>query len=170
MTHFQARLSWLLTTYTILLTAGICAAALYEYSLHHTVWSLLLLGLFLVTSLFSVRGYEVQPGRLFIRRPFRTTVVDLSDLTEASTEPDLVRSSWSLWSTRGYFGFIGYGYKGDIGTYRAYVTNSGKAVLLRFLSGKQIVVSPESPEEFIEAILPGSNDADDPARRHATKD
>jgi hypothetical protein len=127
---------------------------MYEYSLHHIVWVLLLLGLFLLTGLFSVRGYEVQPGRLLIRRPFWTTVVDLSDLIEASTEPDLIRSSWSLWSTRGYFGFIGYGNNGDIGTYRAYVTNSGKAVLLRFLSGKQIVVSPESPEEFIVAVLP----------------
>jgi hypothetical protein len=34
-----------------------------------------------------------------------------------------------------------------------YVTDPSKAVLLRFSSRKPVVVSPESPEDFLDAVL-----------------
>ena len=102
--------------------------------------------------LFAVRGFDVGSGRLTIQRFGRTTEIDLHDLVEATPVPDLARKSISLWSTRGMFGFIGYFYSSATGTYRAYITDSAKAVLLRFRTGKIVVVSPEGVDQFIEAV------------------
>jgi hypothetical protein len=139
----------------VLVFAGLVGVAVFNLFRGNLSVALSLLavacGLSLVGFL-SVRGYDVDQGRLIIERLGWRTVIDLSDLTEAEEVPKLVRSSISLWSTRGLFGFIGYGYTTRFGTYRAYVTNPGTAVLLRFLSGRIIVVSPESPNEFVTAV------------------
>ncbi len=51
----------------------------------------------------------------------------------------------------GLFGFVGY-YRNEIlGTYKAYATNEFSTVVLD-LSGEKIVVTPDKPDEFAEAV------------------
>ena len=112
----------------------------------------------LLVGLLAVRGFAVDHDQLIIERPAWKTYVDLSNLSEAEVVPKLVNSSFSVWSTRGLFGFIGYGYASKVGSYRAYVTDSSKTVVLRFSNGKVLVVSPESPETFVATLLAGLRD------------
>ena len=101
---------------------------------------------------FAVRGFEVTQGKLLVHRFGRDTEIDLHELIEVTPAPKLVRTSLSLWSTRGVWGFIGYGYSTATGTYRAYITDSARAVLLRFTTGKIVVVSPDRVDQFLEAV------------------
>jgi hypothetical protein len=152
MRNFQARLSPFLKGYTLVLTAAVVAAAAYLASQGQVVTAVLVLGGLLFLSLFSVRGYAVGNGRLLIKRAAWVTTVELSGLREASPAPGLVSRSVSLWSTRGLFGVIGYAYRKGLGVYRAYVTDPRTAVVLQFQSGKKVVVSPDSPGDFLSAI------------------
>jgi hypothetical protein len=169
MTHFRARLGSFMRAYTVFIFVALTGAALFSFLRgdNSAAFSLLavLVGLLLI-GLFSVRGYDVDRGQLIIERPAWKTYVDLSDLSEAEVVPRLVNSSISTWSTRGLFGFIGYGYASKIGSYRAYVTDSSKAVLLRFSSGKMLVVSPDSPTEFITVLMAGLKESSMPERGH----
>jgi hypothetical protein len=116
--------------------------------------SLGILAAMLLTGLFSVRGYGVGQGHMIIKRPLWNTRIDLADLAEASLMPDLATQfSISLFSTRGFFGMIGFAHKKGLGVFRMYITDPSKAVLLRFSSKKPIVISPESPEDVLDAVL-----------------
>jgi hypothetical protein len=83
MTQFQSRLSPLHRAHTLLLPVGIAAAASYEFSQGHTstfAGLLVLLGMFLLAGLFSVRGYAVGQRTSIIKRPGRNTSIDLAGL------------------------------------------------------------------------------------------
>lgn len=155
MNHFSTRLSPLIKGYNLLVFGVLAALGLFNLARGNLSAAIPLLSIFLALFLvgfLAVRGYDVGDGQLVIHRPAWDTFIDLGDLNEARTAPKLVWSSFSLWSTRGLFGFIGYGYASEIGSYRAYITDPSKAVMLRFSSGKVVVVSPESPTEFIASV------------------
>ena len=156
--HYKARLGTFMRAYTLFIFIGLAGAASFSFLRGDTIAGISLLAVFgflLLTGLFSVRGYGIEGDQLVIERPAWNTYVDLSSLCEAKPVPNIVNRSYSLWSTRGLFGFIGHGYTSEIGDYRAYVTDSSNAVLLRFSTGKVLVVSPDRPAEFVSTLLTG---------------
>lgn len=158
MRHFGARLSPLpkvITLLTLTVFASIALVTLSRAPRHEGVLVLGVLAMMVLPGwLLSVRGYAVGQGQLIVKRPLWSTRIDLSGLSEASLMPELGKQfSISLFSTRGFFGMIGYAYKKGLGVYLMYATNLSKAVLLRFSSRKPVVVSPESPEDFLDAVL-----------------
>ena len=56
----------------------------------------------------------------------------------------------------GLFSFSGWYCNKALGTYRAWVTDPGKTVVLRY-GVKTVVVSPSEPEAFVEAVVRGGN-------------
>ena len=56
-----------------------------------------------------------------------------------------------LFGNGGVFCFIGYYRNAILGNYRAYVTDYAKSVILEF-GGRKILVSPDDPEAFVEAL------------------
>jgi hypothetical protein len=152
-----AGLTPFLKAYTAVLVGAVAVLALIgllQGQSSATAGLLVGVGLILLPGLFSVRGYDVDRERLIIRRPGWSGTIDLAGLAGVSAEPNLVSRSISLWSTRGLFGFIGYGYKKGVGVYRSYVTRPSNAVLLAFHSGPKVALSPESPDEFIAVLAP----------------
>ena len=55
----------------------------------------------------------------------------------------------------GLFGFVGYFHNEILGSYRAYATNELNTVVLVF-DGETIVVTPDDPEAFVEAVKAAS--------------
>lgn len=157
MRYFEARLSRFSLIYTgalLALMAGTIGFLLYQRFEREVFGVLIALAVILSVGLFSVRGYEIEARTLRIKRPLWTTEVDLGPLTSVEPAPFLAKSvSISLWSTRGFFGLVGFFYKRGIGVYHAYVTDLRNAVLLRFQTGMPIVVSPDAPPKFVEAVL-----------------
>lgn len=112
----------------------------------------LILPLLLFAALpFIVRGYRVVDGVLHIRRLFWSTRFKLDALQSAETRPDAMQGSIRLCGNGGLFSFTGLYRSSALGRYRAFVNDWRRTVVLRF-PNRTIVVSPDDPEAFVNAL------------------
>jgi len=115
----------------------------------------------------SVNGYSVKEGRLLIHRLGWATKFDLAQLSGFEINPHAMMGSIRLVGNGGLFCFIGYYRNAILGHYRAYVTDTAKAVVLDF-GDRKIVVSPDDTEAFVEALRESAkgvcNEPDKPAK------
>ena len=118
-----------------------------------TVWAgpgifALILG---ITSLFCVRGFAIRRGDLWIRRSFWETHVPLAGLNGAWADPEAMRRSIRSAGNGGLTAYTGWFRNKKLGSYRAYVTDPKRAVVLE-IGEKKIVVSPDRPEAFLRVL------------------
>jgi len=102
-------------------------------------------------ALATVRGYELAPGLLRVRRLLWTTEVALDGLERAWASPEAMRRSWRLFGNGGLFSITGIFRNARLGTYRAYAMDPKRAVVIE-LAQRKLVVTPESPEAFLAAL------------------
>lgn len=110
-----------------------------------------LVALLLGMMLFTVRGYSV-PGRvLLVRRLLWNTRLQLEGLVSATSDPEAMRSSLRTFGNGGGFSYTGRYWNKRLGSYRAFVTDPARSVVLRW-PDRTIVVSPASPEAFVQEV------------------
>jgi hypothetical protein len=99
-------------------------------------------GILLVGLLFAPMGYTVSSANVTVNRLGRNLVISRASID-------------------GFCGSYGLFYSSGLGIFRAYVTNSASLVLITLKGTKKIVLSPESPDEFIwmVAIIPAYGSA-----------
>ncbi len=102
--------------------------------------------------LFAVRGYRLDGAHLYVQRPLWETDVDLRELESAEIDPGAMQGSWRTFGNGGLFSFSGWYRNKKLGSYRAFVTDFGNAVILR-MAHRAVVLSPGDPEAFIEDLL-----------------
>ena len=102
-------------------------------------------------ALFMVRGYEVRPGELRIRRLLWSTELSLANLRAAWAEPTAMSNSLRLFGNGGLFVFAGLFWNRQLGRYRAFATQPAHAVVLE-LERRAVVVTPDDPGRFLEAL------------------
>ena len=102
-------------------------------------------------ALFAIRGYSVSKEALLIHRLFWATRIPLEDLQSAEVRPGAMRGSIRTFGNGGFFSFSGWYRNRALGSYRAYVTDLQRTVILRF-PNRTLVVSPESPEDFVREL------------------
>jgi len=102
-------------------------------------------------AVFMVRGYVLTGVSLRIKRLGWESRIDLSELISVAADPDALRKSLRVWGNGGMFSFTGWFRNGKLGTYRAFVTDAKRAVVLRF-PGKTMVVTPEDPGRFVNEV------------------
>ena len=112
----------------------------------------LLLALVVACALFIVRGYTVTPDAILVHRLLWTTRLPLAGLQSAQFEPNAMRWSIRTFGNGGFFSFSGFYRNKLLGAYRAFVTDRNRTVVLRY-SGRTVVVSPSSPEEFAHEFV-----------------
>jgi Bacterial PH domain len=160
MTHFRAPWSKSLivaSTFATLVCLGVSYALwtlpLRGGSAESLRFSLVLLPLtvILICALFTVRGYSISNRELAIHRLFWTTGVSLKGLQAVYFDPDATRRSIRTFGNGGFFSFTGYFRNKQLGSYRAFMTDRRRAVVIRF-SDSVIVVSPDRPEDFVNTI------------------
>jgi hypothetical protein len=116
------------------------------------VWiSPLPLGVVVLSALFSIRHYALDSEGLHVRRPLWTTRLPLTGLKSARVEPEAMTRSLRLFGNGGLFSFTGYFRNKALGTYRAFVTDPKRSVVLRF-QDRTIIVSPDAPEDFVSDL------------------
>lgn len=106
----------------------------------------------MVAVLFAVSGYEVEGGRLRIRRLLWSDSLPLATLSSAVRDPALTVGSWRIAGNGGLFSFTGWFRSKALGNYRAYVTDFDRVVVLRFHDRRPVVVSPADPDAFVAAV------------------
>jgi hypothetical protein len=147
-----------LTLMITLIAAAICMGFPVVYYYFHPVRNLgtalvclFPIVTFLGVALFSVRSYHVEEGVLRIQRAIWSTRISLRPLESAELQPGVMGRSWRLWGIGGMFGWIGWFRNSSLGTYRAWVTDRQKTVVLK-AGGKTYVVSPDQPEKFLQVL------------------
>lgn len=104
--------------------------------------------------LFTVRGYAVEGSGLLVRRLVWNTRLSLEGLVSATADPRAMESSLRTFGNGGGFSFTGRFRNTRLGSYRAFVTDPARAVVLRW-PDQTIVISPDSPEAFVREISGG---------------
>jgi transcriptional regulator with XRE-family HTH domain len=110
------------------------------------------LGVVLLAALLSIRGYSVVDGKILVHRLGWSTRFDISQLQQIEANPGIMVGSVRLMGIGGLFAFIGTFRNELLGVYRAYATDGNNAVVLD-LAASKVVVTPDSPNEFVEAVL-----------------
>jgi hypothetical protein len=101
--------------------------------------------------LFTVRGYTVSPDVILVHRLFWMTRLPLAALKSAQFQPNAMRRSLRTFGNGGLFSFTGFFRNSSLGTYRAFVTDPHRTVVLRF-PARTVVLSPSAPEDFVHDI------------------
>ena len=111
----------------------------------------LLTAINLVIVSLCVRGYELAPGELRIRRSLWLTRWPLDPTTRAIVRPDAMKGSWRTWGNGGMLAISGHFSGSGLGRYRAFVTDPQRTVVLETQRGI-VVVSPDDPQRFADCV------------------
>ncbi|SDZ87359.1 PH domain-containing protein [Microbulbifer marinus] len=117
----------------------------------YTVAILLPPAIFVLSALFAIRGYRIERTALLILRFGWHTRIPLQGLTSAEADPEAMHGSIRLFGNGGLFGFTGLYRNSKLGRYRAFATDSSRAVVLHFPE-RTLVVTPDRPAQFAAAL------------------
>jgi hypothetical protein len=103
---------------------------------------------------FAPRGFAIDKGRLrILRNGWPSTEIPLETVRAvALLEPDALRGSLKLLGMGGLFGYYGLFRSPTLGSYRLHATRGGGLVLVRS-EARTLVLTPEPPDAFVEALL-----------------
>lgn len=100
---------------------------------------------------FVIRGYSIDRDAILVKRLFWSTRLPRADLEWAEVMPDAMCRSLRTCGNGGAFSFTGWYWSKALGSYRAFVTDPKRTVVLRFKKRK-VVISPAAPEEFVRDL------------------
>jgi hypothetical protein len=103
-------------------------------------------------ALFTVRGYTITPDAILVHRLLWATRLPRAGLKSAEFVPKAMCGSLRTCGNGGFFSFTGFYWSKTFRSYRAYVTDLNRTVVLRY-ERRTVVVSPESPEDFVREVM-----------------
>lgn len=105
----------------------------------------------ILSLMLLVRGYTIANGVLTVHGLIWFRTFPLRSLCDIEYTPNLTAGSTRTFGLGGLFSYMGNYYHETVGNYRAYVTDGNLEVTLYF-NETVVVISPEDPLAFIEAI------------------
>lgn len=100
---------------------------------------------------FMILGYSITDDAILIKRLLWTTRLERRGLKSAEVIPHAMKKSLRTFGNGGGFSFTGWYWNKPLGSYRAFVTDLEKTVVLRF-QGRTVVVSPSDPQAFVNEL------------------
>jgi hypothetical protein len=144
------------TTLAVAVLLAVMLAGLLTGPRQLLLWRVAMVGVPLAVLLgalpFMVRGYLLTERHIEVRRLGWSTVLPLAGLVSVSGEPDGLRGSLRLFGNGGLFAISGVFWNRRLGRFRAYATDPGRVVLLRYRDGRKIVVTPDDVQHFIVRV------------------
>ena len=159
MKHYEAHWSTSLvfmSIFTTVILLGVTAVMWWEAATQPQAamlrWvSLLPLSILFGCALYTVRGYAIASDAILVHRLLWSTTLPRTGLESATVDPDAMRSGLRTFGNGGAFSFSGFYYSKRLGSYRAFVTDRRRTVVLRY-TDRRIVLSPAVPEEFVSDL------------------
>jgi hypothetical protein len=159
MRHYEAPWSTSLIVMSVLTTVvclGATVGAWLSLAARHppgVLEGVMLLPLLILfgAALFTIRGYSIASDFIQVHRLLWSTALPRVGLESAQVEPDAMRGSIRTFGNGGAFSFTGFYYNRRLGSYRAYVTDPRRAVVLRY-ANRRVVLSPAAPEDFVHDL------------------
>jgi hypothetical protein len=95
----------------------------------------------------------VSSDALIIHRPLKNKLIPLNDIARGR----MIEKGELKWTIRtfgngGLFGYTGHFTNRKLGAMRWYATRRNDAVLLQTTEGKKILLTPDEPEAFLQAL------------------
>jgi hypothetical protein len=141
--------------FAVLMLAVIAAAGMFVMPARMLLARCVMVGLPIIVLagafLSIVSGYKLTATQLEVERPLWTTAFPLAQLLSAAGDQDVFKGSIRLFGNGGIFSFTGFFWKRGLGCYRAFATDPGRAVVLKFRH-RIIVVTPDDPQHFIVRV------------------
>ena len=107
----------------------------------------------LIASLpFMVRGYALSEAAIQVRRLLWNSPLPLEGLVAVTGEPEGMRGAVRLFGNGGLFGISGWFWSRRLGRFRAFATDPGRVVLLRYRDGRKVVVTPGDVQHFVVRV------------------
>lgn len=100
---------------------------------------------------FSVTGYSVDGGKLYIHRLGWSTTYNLEQLTLIQYEKNITMGSRRLCGNGGVFAYTGSYKNAILGKYHAYLTNLSDCLIIGF-DQKKIAISPDDCSAMKQVI------------------
>ncbi len=104
-----------------------------------------------ISLLFTVKGYSISGNSFRIKRLLWYTDIDISMLKSVEFDPKAMTGSIRTFGNGGLFSFSGRYKSNRLGSFKAYVTDFKKCVVI-IAAGQTVVVSPDNPELFVEVL------------------
>jgi Bacterial PH domain len=101
--------------------------------------------------LFTIRGYSLSSDSILVHRLLWSTELPRAGLESAEVDLEAMRGSLRTFGNGGAFSFTGFYYNKRLGSYRAYVTDPHRIVVLRY-ANRRAVLSPATPEDFVHDL------------------
>lgn len=111
----------------------------------HTLWPILIL---LGAAPFTIFNYTIHRDWIDVKRLLWSTSIPLAGLQSAEVLPNGMKRSLRLFGNYGLYSITGWYWNRTLGLYRAFVTDSGRTVVLHF-DKRKIILSPENPQQFV---------------------
>ena len=148
----------------VIIIASIVYVLLMMIYLHMPVWEGVLVILILVGGLFAPfltypQYIIVTDEGIGIHTLARTRLIPYSNIEtiERLDKSFMSMSTIRLFGIGGMLGNIGWFRNSQLGTFRAYITDSNKVFLIRLKQGKPIAISVSEPDDFMPFYLKGGN-------------
>ena len=112
---------------------------------------LLLVAILVGSYLLAPRGYRVEADAVLIRRPIGPIRIPIDRIKRIEKlPPEAIKKAVRTFGNGGLFGVYGHFRNSRLGSFRMYVTDHSKLVLLE--ADHVYVLSPDRPEVFVEAV------------------
>jgi len=145
-------LSALATLLCLVITLGIpWLPALRHHGEVEIIARWLPLALMIGCGLFTVRGYAITPDAILVHRLLWATRLPRAGLQSAEFVPNAMCKSIRTCGNGGFFSFTGFYWSKTLKSYRSYVTDPRRTVILRY-ENRTVVVSPGTPEDFVREL------------------
>ena len=110
-----------------------------------------------VAARYAVRGYTVTDDSIRVHRLGWSSSLPLDQLESATVSPYAMRRSRRDLANGGLFSYTGWFHNADLGSYRAFVTDHARTVVLRFPDradrDRVVVMSPDDPDGFVALLV-----------------
>ncbi|MCE7070656.1 MULTISPECIES: PH domain-containing protein [Dyadobacter] len=107
---------------------------------------------------FRPVDYRVTPNELIIRRSFDKVVIERSNIAKVEAlDSDRLRWSLRTFGVGGLFGYFGKYYHHKIGNMTWYATRRNNAVLIKTVKGKNIIITPDQVDAFVDEFQIAGN-------------
>jgi hypothetical protein len=147
-------ITWLCVALIVVVDATIAAVLLLERNPPWPVWPGLILGPAIIGAVWHgalVRRYRLREDEIVVERAWLTTRLPLTGLATVEADRDALRGARKIMGNDGLGAYAGRFRSQKLGNFRAYVSDPGCAVVLRW-PDRCLVVSPAQPGEFTDAV------------------
>ncbi|MBL0309788.1 MAG: hypothetical protein IPP77_08985 [Bacteroidetes bacterium] len=125
-------------------------------NLNSTLTAVIAISLWLIFVLcygFHPAGYECTEAAIIIKTPFRSIVYPKAEMDKIRRAGDEeMVSSIRTFGVGGLFGYYGKFYNRHLGHMTWYASQGKNWVILLTKNGKNIVLTPDNPQQFIETL------------------